>query len=298
MSKYLRKLARYTRAILLAARDFHDLMRKRGETAEASPVLIPELAEAMKTFGRQLLGREAPESDLSGAVAQTEDISWAGCELVAEDATRKPTMAEVLATQALEVAHGRQTQTEEILSARSDLAAEQADEEKEAAAELEAKRRRTEMGQAFLVAAAAEEAAAEAEEAAARERAAREAREREAEGGRRAAAERARQERVYVVSLAVRRSKHYRTCEQPINTMRCHIRGGNQAAVLWPGAEWTTFEECNWLLAQPGVFKPPPSPCFKGIRKQSSVESYPTPPPRNHARAWCAHGLRMDDLAF
>ena len=54
VSPYIRKLALYTQAVLTACRDFEQLKHKRSKGSEAQALLIPEVFEALRRFGRQL----------------------------------------------------------------------------------------------------------------------------------------------------------------------------------------------------------------------------------------------------
>ena len=87
----MRKLALYTIAILLAARDGEELLHKRSPNAEEKPLLIPEVFQAIAMFGRELRQGDAETSALGREVADADPVRMLdACKLSSEHAGPLP----------------------------------------------------------------------------------------------------------------------------------------------------------------------------------------------------------------
>ena len=237
-------------------------------------MLIPELYEALRKFGRELQHGVESNEDLHGAVPQGSTISWEGLALKSDDVGPVPDAGRFLSREACSLAQARRDDGGALRLEWKQFLADQRAAQEAAAAAAAARAEEERAREAGIAARlAARQAEKEVERAAKRQRrleketAAEEAKRAREEAAERVAAERRQQaasraaaqaaeaerkQRVEDLGARLRRSKVWCTCRKPIHDMRCRIIGSN-GQVLWLGADvGVSMEAVQWYHANGG----------------------------------------------
>jgi len=107
MSVYMHKPGMHAHAILLACRDFENKMFRRTPNANDQPVLIPELFQALRRYGREVQMGEDADWIAHGEVPNDGSVSWDGVVLRADDIVSAPVLDTFLSTESLNLAQQR-----------------------------------------------------------------------------------------------------------------------------------------------------------------------------------------------